>query len=109
DGLHSLFRGGGGADHDHEAGDVAGDQGHAQFTDLGVGEVAVVMGALIGGGRAGVLAGLDHLGGDGGAHAGGVDGVGAGRPAHHGLAVLTGGLDVAHGGDLLADVGRDAG
>ena len=42
DGLHSLFRRGSGADHDDEAGDIAGDQGHAQFTDFGVDEVAVV-------------------------------------------------------------------
>ena len=38
--LHALLSGGGGADDHSHAGDVPGDQGHAQLTDLGVGEVA---------------------------------------------------------------------
>ena len=71
--------------------------------------MAVVRGALIGGGGAGILAGLDHLGGDGGADAGGEDGVGPGLPEHHGLDVGEGSLELPDGGDLLADVGIDTG
>ena len=70
DGLDCLFLGRSRADHDHEAGDITGDQRNAQFTDLGVGEVAVVVGAFVRSVGLDILAGFDHLGGDGGADAG---------------------------------------
>ena len=82
-----------------------------QGTDLRVGEVAVILavGGGIRSGIAGVLAGLDHLGGDGGADAGGEDVLGLVLAGHHGLDVGQRFLQLADGGDLLADVGIDAG
>ena len=109
DGLQSFLSGGGGADHDHEAGDVAGDQRNAQLAHLGVGEVAVVLGALIGGGGAGILAGLDDLGRHGGGHAGIEDGLGAVLAGHHLADLGQSRLQLAQGGDLDAQVGIDAG
>ena len=109
DGLQRFLLGGSGADHDHEAGDIAGDQRHAQGTHLGIGEVAVVVGAGIGIGVAGILAGLDHLGGDGGANAGGEDVLGLILAGHHGLHVGQGVAQLAQGGDLLAQIGVNAG
>ena len=96
-------------DHDDEAGDIAGDKGNAQLTHFRVGEVAVVVGALIRGLGLDVLAGLDHLGGDGGADAGLEDGVRARLAEHHGLHVGQRILQLAGRGDLLADVGIDTG
>ena len=104
DGLNGLLHAGGGADHDREAGDVAGDEGNAQGTHLGVGEVAVVDGALIGVLAAGILAGLDDLGGDGGADAGGEDVLGLVVARHHRAHSGEGGLQLAQGGDLDAEV-----
>ena len=108
DHVNGLLDGGGGADHDHEAGDVAGDQRNAQLAHLGVGEVAVVLGALIGGGGAGVLGRLDDLGRHGGGHAGIEDALGAVVPGHHRADGGQRGLQLAQGGDLLAQVGVDA-
>ena len=109
DGLQRFFLGGGRADHDHEAGDIPGNQRHAQGTHFGVGKVAVIVGALVGGGVAGILAGLDHLGGDGGAYAGGEDVLGLMLAGHHGLHVGERVPQLAQRGDLLAQIGVNAG
>ena len=109
DRLDRFFGGGSRPDHDDEAGDIAGDKGNAQLTHFRVGEVAVVVGALVRGLGLDVLAGLDHLGGDGGADAGLEDGVRARLAEHHGLHVGQRILQLAGRGDLLADVGIDTG
>ena len=69
----------------------------------------MVDGALIGGLAAGVLAGLDDLGGNGGGHAGGEDGGGAVFPGEHGLDIGQDGLELPEIGDLFAQIGIDTG
>ena len=109
DGLDRFLGGGSRADHDDEAGDVAGDQRHAELTNFRVGEVAVVVGAFVRSVGLDVLTGFDHLRGDGGADAGLEDGVGARLAQHHGLHIGQRVLQLTDVGDLLADVGIDAG
>ena len=109
DGLNGFFRGRSRPDHDDEAGNIAGDQRHAQLTDFCVGEVAVVVGAFVRSVGLDVLARLDHLRGDGGADAGLEDGVGARLAEHHGLHIGQRVLQFADVRDLLADVGIDTG
>ena len=106
----ALLGGGSRADDDRHAGDVPGDQGHAQLTDLGVGEVTHD-GLLVGGAAGhGVLHQLDHLGGQGGGHAGGEDVLGAAVAGHKALdLILQGGLGLAHGADLLPGQRVEAG
>ena len=108
--LHALLSGGGSADDDSHAGDVPGNQRHAQLTDLGVGEVAhdgLLVGAAAVGGP---LHQLDHLGGQGGSDAGGENILGAVVAGHE---ILDGGLQgllgLAHGGHLPAGHGVEAG
>ena len=109
DGLDSFLGGRSRPDHDDEAGDIAGDKGNAQLTHFRVGEVAVVVRALVRGLGLDILARFDHLSGDGGADAGLEDGVGARLAEHHGLDVSQSVLQFAGGGDLLADVRIDTG
>ena len=109
DGLNGFFRGRSRPDHDDEAGDIAGDQRHAQLTDFRVGEMAVIVGAFVRRFGLDVLACLDHLRGDGGADAGLEDGVGARLAEHHGLHIGQRVLQFADVRDLLADVGIDTG
>ena len=110
DQLHALLGGGSRADDDCHAGDVPGDQGHAQLTDLGVGEVAHD-GVLIGGAVGhGVLHELNDLRGEGGGHAGGENILGAAVAGHESLdLVFQGGLGLAYGAHLLAGHGVEAG
>ena len=68
--LDRFLGGGSRADHDDEAGDIAGNKRNAEFTDFRIGEVAVIVRALIRGLGLDIFAGLDHLSGDGGADAG---------------------------------------
>ena len=103
--LDGLLVGGGGADHDDEAGDIAGDEGDAQLADLSVAEVAVVRGALVGGGSSGVFAGLDDLGGDGGGYAAAEHGVGVLLMEESALDLGEDGLQLAQGGNLPAEEG----
>ena len=109
DRLDRFLGGGSRPDHDDEAGDIAGDKGNAQLTDLCVGEMAVIVRALVRGLGLDIFAGFDHFSGDGGADAGLEDGVGARLTQHHGLDVGQSILQLAGRGDLLADVGIDAG
>ena len=109
DGLHGLFNARRGADHDDEAGDVAGDQRNAQLTHFRVGEVAVILRSLVGGGGAGVFAGFDHFRAARGGDAGIEDGLGAILAAHHGAQLAQRFLQLAQLGDLLAQIGVDAG
>ena len=108
-GLNRFFNGGGGADHDHEAGNVAGNQRNAQLAHLSVGEVAVILRALIGRGIAGILARFDDFRTAGGGNAGIEDGLGAVFAAHHGAQLRQRFLQLTQRGDLLAQVGIDAG
>ena len=109
DGLDRFLGGGSRADHNDKAGDIAGDEGNAELTDFRVGEVAVIVRALIRGLGLDIFAGLDHISGDGGADAGLEDGVGARFAEHHGLDIGQSVLQLAGRGDLLADVGIDTG
>ena len=108
--LHALLSGGGSADDDSHAGDVPGNQRHAQLTDLGIGEVThdrLLIGAAAVGGP---LHQLDHLSGQSGGHTGGEDILGAVVAGHE---ILNGGLQgllgLAHGSHLLAGHGIEAG
>ena len=109
DGFDGLFHRGSRPDHDDEAGNIAGDERHAQLAHFGVCEVAVVGGALIGRFAAGVLAGLDDLRGDRGGDAGGEDRGGAVLAGHQGADVGHRGLELAEVGHLLAQISIDAG
>ena len=109
DGLDRFLGGRSRADHDDEAGDIAGNKRNAEFTDFCVGEVAVIVRALIRGLGLDIFAGLDHLSGDGGADAGLEDRVGARLAEHHGLHVGQSILQFAGRSDLFADIGIDAG
>ena len=109
DGFDGLFHRGSRPDHDDEAGNITGDERHAQLAHFGVCEVAVVGGALIGRFAAGVLTGLDDLRGDRGGDAGGEDGGGAVLAGHQGADVGHRGLELAEVGHLLAQIGINAG
>ena len=89
------------ADDNGHAGDIAGDQGHAQLTDEGVGQVAQ-QGLLVGGRAVDVLQRLQELRAQGGGDAG-LEGIVQPVVAGHlGLDGSHGGLHLAQGGDLFA-------
>ena len=60
-GLNRFFHARRRADHDDEAGDVARDQRNAQFANFRVGEVTMILGALVGRRGAGILARFDDF------------------------------------------------
>lgn len=67
--FHSLVSGGSGAQDDRHAGNVAGNQGHAQVPDEGVGHMAVA-GSLVGRSAVQILQNLNELSAQGSGHAG---------------------------------------
>ena len=97
-GLGGILRA---ADDNGDTGDIAGNQGHAQVTDEGVGQVAQ-LGLGIGGGPADVLQGFQELGAQGGGDAGFKGVVEPVVPGHLGLDGVHGGLHLTQSGDLLA-------
>ena len=106
--LHGLIGRGSGAQDDGNAGDVAGDQGHAQIPDEGVGHMAVA-GQLVGRSAVDVLQNLDELGAQGGGHAGHKGVVQTVVPGHEGLHHTQSGLQFAQGAHLHAGDGVVAG
>ena len=108
-GLNRFFHARRRADHDDEAGDVARDQRNAQFANFRVGEVTMILGALVGCRAAGILARFDDFRRHRGSDAGGEDRLRAVFTRHHGADIGEHGLQFVQLGDLFAEVGIDAG
>ena len=106
--LHCLVSGGRRAQDDGYAGDVTGNQGHAQVPDESVGHMAVA-GSLVGGGSVYVLQDLNELGAQGSSHAGHKGVVQPGGTGHEGLYHAQSGLQLAQGVYLHAGDGIIAG
>jgi len=106
--FHSLVSGGSGAQDDRHAGNVAGNQGHTQVPDEGVGHMAVA-GSLVGRSAVQILQNLNELSAQGSGHAGHKGVVQPGGPGHEGLHHAQSGLQLAQGAHLHAGDGIVAG
>jgi len=105
---HSLFVGVGFINDNNKAGDITGNQRNTKFTNFGVGQVAVIYGAFVGGRSLNIFAGFNNLCCHSGGNTGLEDVGGVQLSTDHTLDVFKGILQVGQSGNLFAGISQRA-